>query len=119
MKKAFLAATLGLACVTGVHAADWKYVTSGVDGSKKYVDVSSIRSNGQIRVVWEKLVKKDNSYNKSRMEYNCATRVSRFTSFITYDKSGIAINSDYDIDPWRHIIPDTIRETTADLVCAK
>lgn len=121
---------LAMACLasflgTPAAAANWIYVTTGVNGTVIYYDADTIQRSGDQITVWRKL---DHSRDKTikareakdRYRYDCAERTDTLLAYTDYYPDG-RIEAD-NIPTYRQeaspVTPDTVGETILETVCA-
>jgi len=107
-------------------AADWRLADTANNGTRTYLDVSSIVISGDYRTVWQKVINSPAahdgvSYSIVHWRYNCSTRTSTLLSFVEYKANGVTITSQqipsYEQEQ-QDVAPDTIGETILNAVCS-
>jgi hypothetical protein len=108
--------------------AEWT-LSGGSDEFTQYIDIATIRRNGNFVKMWNmqdfKTVRKsasNDSYlsSKVQMEYDCKeerTRMLAFTWFTGQMGNGKVVYSDSDPGKWQPIYPGSIGETLWDVAC--
>ena len=131
MQKTIMMALL-LAC-GAAQAADWVTLGKSADGQKEaFVDVSSIRVNGNIRRAWNKLVmaahtqkgpapntNKWVSYIESQDFLDCmADSSSNELIYVHYEDGTTDPPAKVGVAPWQPVPPGSMLEDEMKFVCA-
>jgi hypothetical protein len=107
----------------------WTYVVTGVSDSHHYIDFSTIKANGNIRSVWEKVNYGSRGSQgdlsvRALMMYDCANRTyvySQVTGFSGRDLTGNVLGTEKNSYVTRsdvhHIGPDSVIEAKWQTVC--
>jgi len=113
--------------VTSSAWADWVPV-AGNATAEVYVDLTSVRKDGNLRKVWKLMNFKQRdkfgymSY-RSRGEYDCKEERYRFLAIIAHTNAmgegGVGYNEPFPPSPWREIAPGNSDEDILKLVCAQ
>ncbi len=130
MKRMSLLALL-LACGTA-QAANWVSLgKAGWDGQKElFVDISSIRVNGNIRRAWTKIVmiahtqkgpgparNKWVSYMETHIFFDCVAESDSNDAIYIHYEDGTT-DSKAGVEPWQPVPPDSISEDEMKFICA-
>ena len=132
-KASLVAVVLSLACGTA-QASDWKSTgTNAKEDFETFVDVSSIRVTGDIRLAWIKFVYEPTTVRGAgihsqkwldrelvRYAFNCAEELARVEAQSTYFEDGTLVSPSADLfpAPWAPVVPDTMIESWMQVVCA-
>ena len=109
--------------------AEWT-VSGGSDEFTQYIDIATIRRNGNFVKMWDlkdfKTVEKISDYSflsqKVQSEYDCKEERERLLAFSWFSGkmgSGTVVYSDNDPTKWIPIQPDSVAETLWKIVCGK
>lgn len=117
---------LALLLVTGSAWAEWVKVAEG-DGVDLYIDLETIRKDGNRRRVWQiqnlkQRGKDGESSRRLRMEYDCKQERDRLVSFSFHSEpmaSGTALSNVDGGLGWADIPPGTLSEVVLKIVCAR
>lgn len=112
-----------LLCSSGARA-EWLYYGE-TDNSTFYIDLATIRKEGNLRRVWEvldlKQRRKDGELSyRVRNEYDCKQERYRILSITSHSgqmAKGEILESSSSPAPWRDIPPDTTAKDSLKLVC--
>jgi hypothetical protein len=125
MKKLLI---IFLLLTTSSTWAAWTLVSSNADsGDTFYIDVETIRKDGNLRKVWElmDLRQPSNGGAKSRRvrtEYDCKEERTRVLSLDVFSENmgkGKVLASFTEIEKWADIPPGTVSENLLKAVCKK
>ena len=124
-KKSFL--LLATVLVTGSAWSEWVKVGESINGSSFYIDLETIRKDGNQRKVWSvrDFKQRDNNgqmSSRSRDEFDCKGERQRMLSLTTHDEPmtrGKTLLSGQVNGDWADIPPGTVVETILKIVCAK
>jgi hypothetical protein len=126
MKSLLLACLMLVTCPAW---AGWEFVSIDAVGDRHYIDPTTVRKNGSMRLVWglTNLAVRDKDGElslRSRYEYDCIKERWRTISFSTHsgpDASGVVLmnSSLNDTFPWRDVPPGTVSSAKFEYVCAR
>ena len=130
MQKTIMLVLL-LTCGT-VEAAEWVSVDTQKNGMETFVDVSSIRVEGDIRRFWTKGVPPPKTkrgpvgymdkwldYFLAREAFNCDDETYRVESKVAYWDDGTTLDAPEEaIEPWKPVPPESRAQLEMRLVCA-
>ena len=127
MKRLLLG--LMLLVTAGAASAEWTRL-SETDNYIYYVDLATIRRNGNLVKIWTladfKAVRKNAGKSflseKSQSEYDCKEEKSRILAFTWFDGkmgSGKVVVSDSDPGKWSPIQPGSVGEALWKIACGK
>ncbi len=131
MKRILLFALISLGSVfcgaTTVSASDWVYVTSDKGGGVIYIDVESLKRDGDIVTAWEKVDSRKNKSEPSyeslyQLDYDCSKRTVALLFKIERFRNKPAKSQDFYSLRYRGgspVVPDSIGEITFDFACSK
>jgi len=124
----FLSSTLFFAS----PEAGWTFRLYEVDGSKTYIDNSSIKTSGSLRRMWiltdmkqpDEFMGKKYRSARHYLEFNCAERQVRFldTAFFSGAMAtgkNISPPPTGEESPWLHVAPETSGEAYLEAACAQ
>jgi hypothetical protein len=96
----------------------WIYITAASQGRRLYYEHNiKHRKNGNL-LVWEKLVRSDNTQSLYQVEYDCTNERSRVLSYSGSDREGRVIESNRQASQrWSALIPNTIGEQRFEMIC--
>jgi len=124
MKSLLLACLMLVTCPVW---AEWKLMSTGEEGNRNYIDPTTIRKNGNMRLVWElqnlAVRHKDGELSRrGRVEYDCIKERFRFISVTGHsgpDASGEVLvqSTSDDTFPWNDIPPRTVVSAMLKYVC--
>lgn len=124
MKSLLLACMMLVTCPAW---AGWELVSIDAGDDRYYMDPTTIRKNGNMRLVWElanlAVRHKDGELSRrSRQEYDCIKERWRIISFSTHsgpDASGVVImnSTSNDTFPWTDVPPRTVVSAMLKYVC--
>ena len=129
MKKLLLGLLLIIASTTAM--AEW-IVLGESNGITTYINLASIRKEGDIAKMWsldDYKTSQDNGdgykyfSGKSFNEYDCKKEKKRGMTLVNYSdnmgKGDVVYSQDYDNRPWHSIVPDTFGEGLWKAACGK
>ena len=123
MKKILLL-LISIISILPAHA-EWKLLIQH-DRFNSYIETNSIKSKGKIVSYWmmedHTTFQTDWFSMKFKSENNCDTDEFRHISLHHYSEKmgqGKRVSGNNDVEPWQHVIPDTIGETVHKFVCKK
>lgn len=124
MRKTILMILLAVVSIGAM--AEWVKVSES-DAAFFYIDLATIRRNGDFRRVWEmrdmKKIDKDGVMSvRALMEYDCNEERSRILSISEHSEptlGGKVLLSSDDPSTWRYVAPGTVFESTLKVVCTK
>lgn len=124
MKKAVLACLLATGAVSAF--AEWMNVLK-TDDINFFIDLQTIRNDGDLRKVWElqdfKQPKKGGEMSaRVRSEYDCKNELWRYGSYSRHSQSmagGETLGTFDPTHPWGAIPPNSASEIVLKIVCAK
>ncbi len=120
-----LFAVVTFAIAMPVLAANWVPVAESIGGDEYFQDSESIRRNGNLVTVWEKIVfakTKPNgeAYRLMRFRYDCSGETITTLNATLYTKEGHPLQtmswSQYE-QKNDAVIPDTVGETRFNAIC--
>jgi len=128
MKFPILIKTLFLALlfVSGSAFAEWQFIGQSVTGNKFYIDLATIRKDGNMRTFWAKGEKKTPDADKTlsyrtKVEIDCKKEISRVVTETTFDEpslmGNILSNQNYPYASPVHIAPESMHNTMMMIVC--
>ena len=103
----------------------WTYVTTNMSDTNFYVDLSTIKVNGNIRTVWEKMNYAPSSFigvlsARYLAHYDCANKTSK-ASYVTYfsgrDLTGKIVDAGPLVKGMTPVAPGTSGNTIWETVC--
>jgi hypothetical protein len=96
----------------------WIYITAASEGRRLYYERNiKHRKNGNL-LVWEKLVRSDNTQSLYQVEYDCTNERSRVLSYSGSDREGREIKSNRQASlRWSALIPNSIGEQRFEMIC--
>lgn len=136
MKRYLLFAVISLGSVfcgaTTVSASDWVYVGTSGTGSPYYIDVQSLKRDGDIVTAWQKIDSLKDKFDKDKSEpsyeslnqwdYNCSKR----TIYPLYQINRFRNKPDESLNFYSlgyrggfPVIPDSSGEVLLNFVCSK
>jgi hypothetical protein len=110
---------LGSISVYAQEAGDrWIYITKGDDGTRAYVENTYKELANGNKVVWNKLLNSDGTYEITLHEYSCGRGKTRVLQTAIYDRKGKVTDS-YTLSyaEWETPVPDSVGEALFDAVC--
>jgi hypothetical protein len=124
MKSLLLACMILVTCPAW---AEWKLMSTDEEGNRNYIDPTTIRKNGNMRLVWRlaNLAVKDKDgelSRRSRLEFDCIKERWRIISISAHsgpDASGVVLllSTSDDTFPWNDVPPRTIVSAMLKYVC--
>jgi hypothetical protein len=117
---------LALLFVSGSALAEWQHVGTNPQGDLFYIDLATIRKDGNMRTMWRKTeYKKRTKYGdfsaRGKFEIDCKRELVRLLAFTTFSEPNLLGNlmfkDDTPNDSFQAIAPDTIDNTFMQLVC--
>jgi hypothetical protein len=113
--------------VTTPARSEWVKMAEGTDGRKDYLDVTTIRKDGQFRRAWgiQNLKERDEIGAMSvriLQEYDCKGDRFRMLSMSVHTEpmaGGNVLHSGNRKEEWSHVPPDTPIKHIFNVVCAK
>lgn len=82
-----------------------------------YVDEAIQKKPAGIVAAWMKSVRSDKSYSLGLSEWNCAAKKKRTMQVQDYDALGVPVSRSTTPLPWRYIVPDSVEDKAAKIVC--
>jgi len=135
-RKAVLqnALALTLTCTaTPAFASDWRYLATGANGVRLYVDIDSVRSLPpitvarpfpvrQVWIYWDYTDVSSRPYDsmKTLERVDCSAETSAKMSGVSYDKGGSVLTSWTEQDYAHHykpVVPDSLDYSIMAFVC--
>lgn len=118
MKKIIIGTLLAISAASAM--AEWTYVGEASNGNLSYIDLQSIRKDGNISKVWQiqnfqQNIKNDQISNRFRNEFDCQAKRNRVIAF--YINSESMTNASP--SEWVGIQPGSSSEIILKIVCAK
>ena len=119
---------MGLMLVMTATAASAEWTRVGeTDEFVKYVDIATIRRNGNLVKMWvlqdfKRLQKEGHFSDISLMEYDCSEERGRFFAYSIYDGKmggGRSLRTSDGPLRWSQIFPNSIGETQWKIACGK
>jgi hypothetical protein len=121
-----------LLAVGAAQASDWVSLGKTDDGKQEiFVDVSSVRVEGDIRRAWMKFVvaphtlrgtgpnsRKWASNSVRRDAYNCRNETHKLEALTVYFEDGTNDSYYPSAAQWEPVAPDTVSDTVMRFVCA-
>lgn len=113
-----------LAVLSEIASAEWSRISDEFD---TYVDVSTIRKDGDIASVWILMDHEKPSIGKRALstklkeEYDCRGERTRALGFISYSGNmgqGAVVDTNGTVAAWRLIVPDTFGATMMKIACS-
>lgn len=124
MKSLLLACLMLVTCPVW---AEWKLMSTDEEGNRMYIDPTTIRKNGNMRLVWglTNLAVRDKDGELSRrwrVEYDCIKERFRYISISAHsrpDASGVVLlnSTSDDTFPWSDVPPRTRVSAVLKYVC--
>ena len=123
IKKTLL---LTLMLVTGSAFAEWVKVTEAANANF-YIDVDTIRKDGDLRKVWaladlKQRGKDDEISTRTRFEFDCKEDRRRNLSSSTHSApmaNGTTLTQLNEVGAWRDVAPNTVYAGILKMVCAR
>ena len=104
--------------------AEWKWISSDSQGNDFFIDVETIRIDGDFRKVWSYMNSSEGIHGaksiRSRYEVNCKSeryRYSSLSAFAEKDLKGKQVGSEDGSRNWIDIPPNTNITTFYEIVC--
>jgi hypothetical protein len=107
------------------HAENWVFVGKADTGSITFYDSDSLKTNGRIVTIWEKVEARSDrtepySDAKFLMEYDCGDNTVYEKYEILYYRSGkTESNGPFEYGKWAPIAPGTIGASAIEALCPK
>jgi len=121
---------LTLLLVSGSAFAEWRFITEGSLGNKFFIDLATIRKDGNMRTAWMKLELKldaktseidDWRSARSKIEIDCKKELIRLVATTTFAEPSllgkVVTNKDFPYEPFTPIAPETINSTFMQIMC--
>lgn len=120
-------------------ASNWVLTSTSDGGAREYVDLDRVQKSGQSVVYWRKTYGigkvleqhwrksghpkiadqyKKFSFSLVKQEVNCQRMQYKLLSITDYSKDGNVIESSSPLPEWNEILPESITENTAKIICA-
>ena len=117
---------IGLVLASGLTSAEWVQISEN-DDANIYIDLSTLRKNGNLRTVWQLHDQKKRSEDgtlSSRIswEYDCQSERVRIVSATSHPEAmakGKKLYTVYKASEWRDIAPKTMGYNGLKAVCAE
>jgi hypothetical protein len=122
MQKLLVAAVIG--AVSGSQpclAADWVVIEKVIGGGQLSIDRSSVRLDGESRLVWAQLEVPEDSNGWVRsislFRHDCASSRYQKLQSTNWNSAGGSKSFNYDSPSWQYIRPDSLPEAVHEVVC--
>ena len=117
---------LALLFVSGFACAEWHFVDENPDGDKFYIDLATIRKDGDVKTAWRKIELKSRDASgeyssRAKIEINCKKELVSIVSYTVFSDPNLRgkileQSNDRSRSP-SPIAPETINSSYMRIVC--